>query len=278
MTLNVNTNSSALAVLATLNATTDSLANVNAQVSSGLAVATAKDNPSVYSIAQQQKAGVTALTAVTDGLNRAQSISDVAVSAGQSISSLLNSLKADALNATDSTLGTASLVALNSDFQSTLKQIQQAISSASFNGVNLLDGSVTFGVSFMANADATSAITLSSLNLSLGGSTITVDTTASLLTPTNASSALSLVQSSIGNVNAALASLGDQSNQITAHASFVSTLSDALTTGMHGLIDADVAAESARLTALQVQQQLGAQSLSIANQTPQIILQLFQSS
>lgn len=278
MTLNVNTNSSALAVLATLNATTDSLAKVTQEVSSGLAVATAKDNPSIYSIAQQQKFGIQALTAVTDGMNRAQSISDVAVSAGQTVSNLLNTLRTDALNATDSSVGTASMAALNSDFQATLKQIQQTVSAASFNGANMLDGTLTGGISFMANADATASITLTGLNLSLGGSTITVGSSADLLTSTNASAALTLVEGSITNVNAALASLGAQSNQISSHASFVTTLSDSLTTGMHGLIDADVAAESARLTALQVQQQLGAQSLSIANQTPQLILQLFSSS
>lgn len=277
MTLNVNTNSAALAALASLNQTNNNLTAVNAEVSSGLKVGSAQDNPSVYSIAQQQRYDIQSLSAVTDGLNRAQSISDVAVSAGQTISDLLNTLKSDALGATDSSLGTASLTALNTNFQSTLEQIQQTVTAASFNGANLLDGSLTGGLSFMASADATSAITLTGLNLSLGGSTVTVPSTASVSTRTNAQAALGLVESSIANVNAALAGLGAQSGQISAHASFVTTLSDALTTGVGGLVDADVAAESARLTALQVQQQLGAQSLSIANQAPSLILQLFQA-
>jgi len=276
MTLNVNTNSAALAALAALNQTTDNLATVNAQVSSGFAVANSKDNPSVFSVAQSQRANIQALTAVTDGLNRAQSISDVGVSAGQSVSNLLNSLKTEALSATDGSLDTASLTALNANFQSTLEQIQQTVSAATFSGANLLDGSLTAGLGFMANANATSTITLTGLNLSLGSSTLTVPANANISTTTNASAVLTLVESSITNVNAALASLGAQTSQVAAHASFVTTLSDALTIGVGGLVDADTAAESARLTALQVQQQLGAQSLSIANQTPSIILSLFQ--
>jgi len=277
MTLNVNTNSAALAALAALNQTTDNLATVNAQVSSGLAVSDSKDNPSVYAVAQSQRADIQALSAVTDGLNRAQSISDVAISAGQTVSNLLNSLKSEALSATDASLDTASLSALNANFRSTLEQIQQTVSSASFSGANLLDGSLTAGLGFMANANATATITLNGLNLTLGGSTLTVPASANISTTSNASTVLSLVESSVANVNAALASLGAQSGQIAAHSSFVTTLSDALTTGVGGLVDADVAAESARLTALQVQQQLSVQSLSIANQTPSIILSLFQA-
>ncbi len=276
MTLNVNTNSAAMAALAALNQTTDTLATVNAQVSSGLKVASSKDNPSVYSVAQSQRSDIQALSAVTDGLNRAQSISDVAISAGQTVSNLLNSLKSEALSATDTSQNTASLAALNANFQSTLQQIQQTVSAATFGGSNLLDGSLTSGIGFMANADATSTITLTGLNLTLGGPTITVPPGSNVSTTTAASSMLTLVESSVANVNSALASLGAQSSQVSAHASFVTTLSDALTVGVGGLVDADVAAESARLTALQVQQQLGAQSLSIANQTPSIILSLFQ--
>ena len=277
MTLNVNTNSAALSALANLNTTTNNLTTVTGEISSGFAVADAKDNPAVYTIAQQQRADIQNLKSVTEGLNRAQSISDVAVSAGGSVSDLLNTLKSDALAATDQSLDTTSLDALNSNFQAILEQIQQTVSAASFNGDNLLDGSLTSGLSFMANADASSSITLTGMNLALGGTTISVPSNGDISTPTAASQMLTLVESSITNVNAGLAALGAQSSQVTAHASVVSLLSDSLTTGVGDLVDADVAAESARLTALQVQQQLGAQVLSIANQMPQTILQLFSA-
>jgi len=278
MTLSVNSNASALAVLAALNNTTGQLATTESQVSSDLKVAQAKDNPTIYSLAQQQRNDISSLGAVTDGLNRAQSISDVAVSAGQAISDLLNQLKAKALSATDSSETTASLSALNTDFKSLLTQIQTAVSSASFEGVNLLDGSQSSGVRFMATADGTGFITLSGENLSLGGSLLTVTAGASIATNTSATNVLAQIESSITNVNAAVATIGSQSNQVTSHASFVAKLSDTLTTGVGNLVDADVAAESARLTALQVQQQLSAQTLSIANQQPSLILTLLQKS
>ncbi len=276
MTLNVNNNSSALAALAVLNRTTADLAATNQRVSSQLKVASAKDNASVYTVAQSQRADVAALSAVTDGLNRAQSISDVGVSAGQSVSDLLNTLKTKVLAATNATDST-SLSALNADFQSTLQRIQQTVQAASFNGSNLLDGSLTGGMGFMASADGSSNITLTGLNLSLGGSTITVPANGDISTVTNANAMLSLVSASITNVNSAVANLGSQADQITAHSTFVSKLSDSLTIGIGGLVDADVAAESARLTALQVQQQLATQSLSIANQSPSVLLSLFKS-
>ena len=84
------------------------------------------------------------------------------------------------------------------------------------------------------------------------------------------------LNASITQVNTALAKLGSQSTGIDRHASFVSKLNDALTTGIGHLVDADMPAESARLQALQVKQQLGTQALSIANQTPQSILSLFK--
>ena len=84
------------------------------------------------------------------------------------------------------------------------------------------------------------------------------------------------VNASLANVNSALGDIGAQAKQIEAHNKFVSKLTDVLTQGVGNLVDADLAKESARLQALQVQQQLGAQALSIANSAPQIVLALFR--
>jgi flagellin len=112
--------------------------------------------------------------------------------------------------------------------------------------------------------------------MSLGGSIITIPATASLSSVTLASQVLAELNASIINVNQSLGALGSQAKQISAHNDFVGKLSDTLTTGVGNLVDADMAKESAQLQALQVQQQLGAQALSIANQSPQMILQLFK--
>jgi flagellin len=87
---------------------------------------------------------------------------------------------------------------------------------------------------------------------------------------------LAQLSTSISNTNEALGNLGSQSKEISNHNTFVQQLSDQLTAGVGNLVDADLAKESARLQALQVQQQLGTQALSIANQAPQVILSLFK--
>ena len=88
--------------------------------------------------------------------------------------------------------------------------------------------------------------------------------------------ALATVEAAINSVKTALSSLGTSANQITTQSNFVKTLTDALTGGVGTLVDADLAAESANLQALQTKQQLGIQALSIANQGPGAVLSLFR--
>ena len=93
---------------------------------------------------------------------------------------------------------------------------------------------------------------------------------------TTAATVLAAIDGSITNVNAALGRLGTGQKSLETHKTFISKLSDTLTVGIGNLVDADLAKESANLQALQVKQQLGVQALSIANQAPQAILQLFR--
>lgn len=276
MSLSVNTNQAALIALQNLNATESNLQTTQNDVSTGLAVNSAKDNAAVWAIAQGQRADISALDAVTMSLNRATSISDVASTAGQSISDLLTQVKAKVVAAMDNSLTTASRGALNSDFKSLLNQIGDVINNANFDGANILNGSLPNGLQFLANSDGSSTITLSGQNLSLGGSIITFPATSSISTSTLAAGLLTFVNQALTNVDSALGNLGSQSNEISAHTTFISKLQDTLQTGVGNLVDANMAAESAKLQALQVQQQLGVQALSIANQAPQAILGLFK--
>jgi flagellin len=276
MTLSVNTNAAALIALQNLNATESSLQTAQNDVSTGLSVNNAKDNASVWAIAQGQRADINALDAVTSSLNRATSISDVASTAGQSVSDLLTQVKAKVVAAMDSSLDTASRKALNNDFTSILNQIHDVITNANFDGANILDGSLPNGLQFLANADGSSTITLSSQDLSLGGSIITFASTSSISTATLAATLLTQVNTSLANVDSALGNLGSQANEISSHTTFIGKLQDVLQTGVGNLVDANMATESAKLQALQVQQQLGVQALSIANQAPQAILALFK--
>nr|MEA2797993.1 flagellin [Phenylobacterium sp.] len=275
MAMSVHTNEAALIALQNLNKTSLELGEVQNKISTGMAINSAKDNASVWAIAQGQRADIGSLGAVKMSLDRATSIADVASTAGSTISDLLVQMKEKVVAAMDPSIDTASRTALDSDFKSILRQIGQVVQNANFDGANMLDGSVS-QIKFIANSQANSFITLSSQNLSLGGAVITVPSTASLSTITLATAVLAQLTSSIGNTNQALGNLGSQSKQIANHAKFVSQLTDQLTAGVGNLVDADLAKESARLQALQVQQQLGTQALSIANQAPQVILQLFK--
>ena len=272
----VHTNVSALSALQNLNKTNERLADVQSRVNTGLKVQGAKDNASIWAIAQGQRADLGALNSVKMSLDRATSITDVSLAAGESISDLLIQLKEKVVAARDESLSSQSRELLNADFPALLRSISSAIENAEFDGANILNGSLSNGIQFLANAEADSFITLTGADLSLGQSIITIAATASIDTLTAAEAVLSDLNASIDQVNAALGEVGSQAKQIEAHNGFVSKLMDALEAGVGNLVDADLAKESARLTALQVQQQLGAQALSIANQAPQIILSLFR--
>jgi len=276
MSLTINTNKSAMVALQNLNATSDKLGATQNKIGTGLRISTSKDNSAIWAIAQNQRADIGGLASVKMGLNRAQSIGDVALTAGQSISELLVQMKEKVVAAQDSSLTTVSRKALDADFKSLLSQISQVIRNASFDGADLLDNSLPGGLKFLADAGATSYVTIANQNLSLGATIITLASTSSITSTTLASTALSQLQASIGNVSLALAKMGAQVRQIENHNTFVGKLSDSIEAGIGNLVDADLAKESARLQALQVQQQLGAQALSIANQSPNIILSLFR--
>lgn len=276
MTVSVHTNSSAMIALQNLNKTNDELADVQTKINTGLKVSGAKDNASVWAIAQGQRADVSALGAVKMSLDRATSISDVSMAAGESISDLLNQMKEKVVAAMDPSLDPNSRTLLNNDFTSLLRQITQVANNATFDGANILNGSLAADITFLADPDATSNITLSLQSMSLGGANISIAATATIGTVTDATAVLAQLDTSITNVNSAMGALGAQAKQLENHNKFVSKLNDVLESGIGNLVDADLAKESARLQALQVQQQLGAQALSIANSTPQVILSLFK--
>ena len=271
----VNTNVGAMVALQNLNATNMQLSATQNRINTGLKVASAKDNGAIWAIAQGQRATSAALDAVKDSLARATSTVDVALSAGESISDLLIQMKQKALAASDSGLDTAGRSALNEDYIALRDQITKVASNASFNGVNLLDGSLT-GIQALANADGTSQLTVAAQTLTLGGPIVSVTTTSTISTVATAAAELILVTNSINAVSTALAKLGTSSKAVENHATFVGKLQDTLDAGVGNLVDADLAKESAKLQAQQTKQQLGIQALSIANQAPQTVLSLFR--
>jgi flagellin len=275
MSFSVNTNPGALVALQYLSATQGQLNQTQSAINSGMKVATARDDGAIYAIAQNQRGAVAGYSSVINSINNATSSVDVALSAGQSISDLLIQLKAKALAASDSSLDTASRQALNANFTALRDQISTIVKNAVFNGFNLVDGSTT-QITALASADGTRRITTGAQNMSLSGTIVTMKSTATISTQAKASSLVATIQTSLTNVNAALAKLSSGAAKFSIQGTFVQKLSDTLTTGIGNLVDANMAQESAMLQSLQVKQQLGVQALSIANQAPQTILSLFR--
>jgi flagellin len=273
----VNTNVGAMAALQNLNATNSDLMTVQGRINTGKKVASVKDNGAIWAIAQNQRATSNSLNSVKDSLQRAQSTVDVAISAGESVSDLLLTMKEKALAASDTTLDTNSRTALNDDFKSLRDQISKAVSNAEFNGANMVKGTGPTTIQALANADGTSVITVSAQAMDLGSGALSgIASTASIGTQTLASSMISSLNSAITNVSSALSKLGTGSKSLASHLTFVGKLQDTLDAGVGNLVDADLAKESARLQALQTKQQLGIQALSIANQSSSILLGLFR--
>ncbi|HEX5008346.1 MAG TPA: flagellin [Hyphomonadaceae bacterium] len=137
--LSVNTNYSAMVALQNLNATTSELEVVQNKISTGLKVANAKDNGAVFAIAQGQRARVSGLAAVRDGIDRAINVVDSALNAGAKVSDLLVQLKAKAVAAQSEDLSLEQRNAFNDDFQQLRNTINTIVSTATFNGANLID-------------------------------------------------------------------------------------------------------------------------------------------
>ena len=276
MALNsINTNASAMLALSNLMNTQNALNDTQNIISTGKKINSAKDNGAVWSIANTMQGKVDALDSVTDSLNRAQSTIDVAMSAGQQVADLLTQMKAKVLAASDTSLDTTSRTALNEDFKSLRDQITAVVNNADFNGINMVKSGGT-AIYALANDSGSSKLTVAAENLSLGGSNVTLATTASFSSASTASALITTVNTDITNVNTALTKLGTGSNALASHQKFVSSLQNSLTTGISNLVDANMASESATLQALQTKQQLGVQALAIANQSSSVLLTLFR--
>jgi len=271
----INTNPGAMIALQNLNQTNRDLMQVQNRINTGLAVSSAKDNGGIFAIAQGMRSEVAGLRAVNQSLDLAVSVTDVGLAAGEAISDLLIEMKEKALAASDTSLDSSSRAALNEDFVALRDQIGTIVENAEFNGINLISNGAD-DISALANASGSNSITVAAEDMSLTGSTLTITAGTEIDTSTNAAAAATAIDTSLDNINSALARLGTSSKALEIHKTFVGKLSDTLDKGIGNLVDADLAKESARLQSLQVKQQLGIQALSIANSAPSTILGFFR--
>lgn len=276
MAFSVNTNAGAMAALQSLNATNKKMDVTQSRINTGLAVSTTKDDSAKFTVAQSLRGDLGGLNAVSSSLNNAKSVTDTAIAGAEQISDLLNQMKSKAYEAADAGLDAASRTAIDKDFAALKGQIGTIIKSSEFNNTNLLDNTFTGTktVAALQSLDVTS--TLAVANQSFDTSVDTAIGAGGINTQATAQTMVGTLDTVIASVNTSLSDLGAASRKIEGQLKFTSKLSDVVSTGIGNLVDADLAKESANLQALQVQQQLGVQALSIANQAPQTILSLFR--
>ena len=192
MPASINTNVAAMYATQNLGRTQDQLQINQTRIATGQKVATAKDNGAIFAIAQNQRGTSAALNAVRESLQRGQSVADVSIAAGETISDLLTQMKEKALAAADAQLNTSSRAAMNADFASLRDQIKNATENTKFNGGSLIS-STAANVTALADDTGTKVITVVAQKLNLSGTNVTVKSATTIGTVANASAALSLV-------------------------------------------------------------------------------------
>jgi len=298
----INTNISAMAALATLRSINQEMETTQNRISSGYRVETAGDNAAYWSIATTMRSDNKALSAVKDALGLGAATVDVAYTAMEASIKVVDEIKAKMVAATEPGVD-------RDKIDKEIKQLQdQLISiakSASFTGQNWVSdtagGEKEIVGSF--NRDGSGNVSLTTLTFDTTNSLLiaidsdgAVDTGAGLLSQTNTDidnqSLLTFTTQDLGDDNLgkaiqavdeilqkmtdAASDLGALNSRIKLQENFVEDLSDSIEKGIGRLVDADMNEESTRLKALQTQQQLGIQALSIANSNTQNILSLFR--
>jgi flagellin len=308
----INTNVAAMTALQTLTQTNMQLTETQNRISTGYRVADASDNAAYWSIATSMRSDNAALSTVQDALGLGAATIDVAYTGINSAIKVVDQIKTKLVAARQPGIDRTKIQSEITELQSQLRGIAD---SASFSGENWLsvdsaagtyNATKTIVSSFSRSGGVvtigTIAIDLSNLKLfdandqsgildtqntttnggvaySVAGSPDAVNISA--LTDSDADlqdleEIIGIVDATISSMTDSATSLGASKARITIQQDFVKALMNAISRGVGQLVDADMNEESTKLQALQVKQQLGVQSLGIANTSSQSILQLFQ--
>jgi flagellin len=304
----INTNTSALTALQSLNATNKALETTQARISTGYRVSSASDNAAYWSIATTMRSDNKANSVLQDALGLGAGKVDTAYTAMNSAIDVVDQIKEKVLLA--KTSSSDDRAKIQSEITSLQAQLTDNIGGANYAGSNLLQTDSTDTVNTKLtvmtsyNRDAAGKVTTGTIDVAYDdtrlidsssakagildteftttgsgaatASILTLDVTGSALDATDFNDMLTGIEAGLKKMATGAASLGAGKARIDMQKDFISKLSDSIDRGVGQLVDADMNKESTRLQALQVQQQLGIQSLSIANSNTQQILSLFR--
>lgn len=302
----IHTNPSAMTALRTLQNTSAALEEVQSRISTGYRVAEAKDNAAYWAIATTMRSDYKALSTVQDALGLGSAKIDVTYTALNSAIEVVDEIKSKIVAAREPGVDRTKI---QDEISSLQDQLRSIADSASFSGENWLsvDSSSADYVQVKSIVSSftrtvtgvrveTIDIDTSTLELfdsadqsgiadsvftTTGAGAVTValttlDVTAVGLDNTDIDDMISAVDTKLAELASSTSETGAVKKRISIQGDFVKTLLDSIELGIGTLVDADISKESTRLQALQTQQQLGIQALSIANASAQNILALFQ--
>lgn len=266
------TNNSAMNALNSLRNINNNLGNTQDRISSGLKVASGKDNAAYFTISQVMNSDSSLNKAVGESMTIAKNsiaTARLGVEAVVELAKQYIDRQSFAQNLPAGDQG-----AVGDELTALAEQMTNILAQANFNGENLVAGADKTVVTGLyrngANVDA-STVELTGVNMT----TLTTVAAGGLSADFDAAG-VSISRVALDAMVDFATALGIAEKAIENQQTFLNTLTDRLDSGIGGMIDADMESEAARLQALQVQQQLATQALSIANQGPQNILSLFR--
>ena len=272
----IHTNAGALVAQQTLRNVTTGLDRVSKQVQTGYKVADAKDDASTFAVAQGLRSNIASLGAVQQSLSGAVGLAEVGLAGATAVSNLFSDIKSKLTQLADTSISATQRTTYTTDLKDLATQAKDLIKQAKFNGTNLLNN--TTAVNFIADVVGTQiAVTgvdvltsASAFNASIGAS-VTSTLARTLLNSSNTK-----LDVFTASTNSALSGVAGDLRAIESQNTFVRAISDATEKGLGALVDADLAKASSKLQALQAQQQLATQAITIANQAPSVLLSLFR--
>jgi len=302
----INTNFSAMTALQSLNMTNKKMDATQQAISTGFRVNDAKDNAAYWSIATTMRSDNKALSTVQDALGLGAATIDVASTGIKAAIDVTDEIKKKLVAAREPGIDRVKVQSEITELQSQLSSIATSASFSEENWLSVDSGDAGYNAtkSVVSSFDrSSSGVSIGTIDIDIsttelfdaadqsgildqtrtdGGGSFTIATLdISALTDvaadlTTLEGFISGVDAGIEEMTTAATNLGAVSSRIDIQTDFVSNLMDAIDRGVSALVDADMNKESVKLQALQVQQQLGIQALSIANGNSQSILSLFR--
>lgn len=277
----INTNDAASVALESLTSTTAAMNNAQSQISTGYRVSSATDDGAAFAIAQRVRTNVATLTTANQQIASADAMVGTTISSLTDVSNTLTSISSTMTELANSSISADTRTQYMDQLQQMVGQVSSYLQDSTYNGKTLIgdiDGQQATSITVVRNEIGTTyGVATWSGNTNVMAC-LSAATSASLTSGyfQQALSSMGMLSNVENAVNTALNNFGSISNYLNNQISYNSDKIDSLNNGLGGLIDANLAQESAQLQALQIKQELATQSLSLANQAPSILLKLFQ--